>query len=77
MFRLLGCLSLAATALAQFAINPNVLNGHSGLGRIENVTTMHLSALGIKDEFVALRHPGFPAHQVRVKKTNFCDPTVK
>lgn len=27
--------------------------------------------------YTALTHPRFPAHQVRVKKTDFCDPTVK
>lgn len=27
--------------------------------------------------FTTLAHPRFPAHQVRIKKTEFCDPTVK
>lgn len=45
------------------------------LGR--NVTTMHLSELRSTDEFTTLDHPKFPYHQVRVKKTKFCDPTVK
>lgn len=42
-----------------------------------NFTTLHLSSITGDDTFTALRHPRFPAHQVRVKKSNFCDPTVK
>ena len=38
---------------------------------------MHLSELGSTEEFTTLVHPKFPYHQVRVKKTDFCDPTVK
>jgi hypothetical protein len=44
------------------------------LGR--NVTEMHLSEFGSTGEFTTLVHPKFPHHQVRVKKTDFCDPTV-
>jgi len=38
--------------------------------------TLHLSSLSSQNGFAPLRNPRFPAHQVRVKKTNFCDPTV-
>ncbi|KAG6829682.1 hypothetical protein H0H92_003800 [Tricholoma furcatifolium] len=44
----------------------------SGLNGSE---TMHLSSVA-SDEFTALSHPRFPNHQVRVKKSHFCDPTV-
>lgn len=85
MFRLLVCLSLAASALAQLGLYQNVLHDHgdtehsgdSGSGRIDHGTTMHLSALSSNGGFVALSHQRFPAHRVRVKKTKFCDPTVK
>ena len=43
----------------------------------ENVTTMYLSELGSTGEFTTLSHPRFPFHHVRIKKTKFCDPTVK
>ncbi|KJA21650.1 hypothetical protein HYPSUDRAFT_41773 [Hypholoma sublateritium FD-334 SS-4] len=36
---------------------------------------LHLSSLQ-EDGFAALSHPRFPNHRVRVKKSNFCDPTV-
>jgi hypothetical protein len=29
------------------------------------------------DEFTTLRHPHFSKHSVRIKKSDFCDPTVK
>jgi len=36
----------------------------------------HLSALSV-DSFTTFGHPYFPNHSARIKKTNFCDPTVK
>lgn len=39
-------------------------------------TINNLSSIGHSD-FAAFTHPGFPSHRIRVKKTNFCDPTVK
>ena len=42
----------------------------------DTVQTRTLSSLA-SDEFTALTHPRFPNHGVRVKKTSFCDPTVK
>ncbi|KIJ27001.1 hypothetical protein M422DRAFT_191548, partial [Sphaerobolus stellatus SS14] len=39
------------------------------------VTPLHLNS--ISETFTALKHPSFPAHQVRIKRTDFCDPTVK
>jgi len=38
--------------------------------------TTYLSS--IRDsEFTSFTHPRFPNHRVRIKKTNFCDPTVQ
>lgn len=37
---------------------------------------MHLSNIESHD-FTTLSHPRFPNHQVRLKKSHFCDPTVK
>ena len=33
--------------------------------------------LRVDDELTVLEHPRFPAYQVRMKKSEFCDPTVK
>ena len=40
------------------------------------VQPLHLSSIG-SGGFTALFHPSFPNYRVRVKKSNFCDPTVK
>ncbi|THH20268.1 hypothetical protein EW146_g1054 [Bondarzewia mesenterica] len=48
-------------------------------GRCSNeykVTTMHLSSIASGQKFTVLDHPRFPAHRVRIKKAEFCDPTV-
>lgn len=42
-----------------------------------NFTTIELGSLQSTDSFTALMHPAFPGHQVRIKKSDFCDPTVK
>ena len=39
------------------------------------VSSMDLSA--ISQEFTVLSHPRFPTHQVRIKRSDFCDPTVR
>ena len=78
MRSLLVLFSLVGHALAQgFNVQGTVeaFPRIPGLGK--NVTTLHLSELGSTDEFTSLVHPKFPHHQVRVKKTKFCDPTVK
>lgn len=36
----------------------------------------HLSILSV-DSFTTVGHPYFPNHNVRIKKSNFCDGTVK
>ncbi|KAL5531734.1 hypothetical protein ACEPAG_4611 [Sanghuangporus baumii] len=41
-----------------------------------NFTTMHLSSVQSTESFTILMHPSFPNHQVRIKKSDFCDPTV-
>ncbi|KAF9000209.1 Alpha/Beta hydrolase protein [Cyathus striatus] len=38
---------------------------------LENMSTFS------EDRFFVLQHPAFPRHQVRMKKTRFCDETVK
>lgn len=47
------------------------------LGQDDHNQTLHLSSLSSQNGFISLSNPRFPAHQVRIKKTNFCDPTVK
>lgn len=41
------------------------------------VETMHLSAIRSTEEYTVLKHAKHPGHSVRVKKTDFCDSTVK
>jgi len=81
MRSLLVLILLAGCALAQ---GFNIVNAQEPIGYFpgvpdlgRNVTTMLLSELGSTDDFTALVHPKFPYHQVRIKKTKFCDPTVK
>ncbi|KAI5122141.1 hypothetical protein M0805_000788 [Coniferiporia weirii] len=53
--------------------------GIEGFGEPEstmNFTTMHLASLQATDSFTTLVHPRFPTHQVRIKKSDFCDPAV-
>lgn len=84
ILKALAFASIATSALAQLQPLSNAYDVQARLratsgdsGRVQNVTTLHLSALAVGDDFTTLNHPGFPAHQVRVKKTEFCDPTVK
>jgi hypothetical protein len=44
---------------------------------IPEVSARRLSSIISKEDFTVLSHPEFPGHGVRVKKTDFCDPTVK
>ena len=39
------------------------------------VSSMNLS--DVSHDFTVLSHPRFPTHQVRIKRSDFCDPTVK
>lgn len=41
------------------------------------IAPLHLSSITSKDAFTTLNHPRFPNHSVRVKKSDFCDSTVK
>ncbi|KAM5532725.1 hypothetical protein V8D89_013617 [Ganoderma adspersum] len=41
-----------------------------------NFSTRSLASITSENRYLALEHPRFPAHQVRVKKSTFCDPTV-
>lgn len=54
-----------------YVLPNNTVDGHT--------TRLSLSLLSSidSDHYTALANPRFPRHQVRVKKTNFCDPTVK
>lgn len=74
---------LANTALAsQTPLGPSA--GHQP--RLANVETTYdddlftpLESLEFVSEssFTTLEHPGFPKHRVRIKKSKFCDGTVK
>ncbi|KAI0260964.1 peptidase S10 serine carboxypeptidase [Gloeopeniophorella convolvens] len=43
---------------------------------VDGLATLHLSTLRDGGDFAALTHPHFPGYGVRIKKTEFCDPTV-
>ena len=64
------------SAIADVAHRAPTNYGFSTTGNM-TLETRALASVTSQDEFVALTHPRFPAHQVRVKKTPFCDPTVK
>lgn len=61
-------------------LNSNLYDASSQrtLGLNANLTsTLHLSSVSSVEQFTTLSHPLYPNHRVRVKKSNFCDPTVK
>lgn len=66
-----GLLSFSLAVLA--ALNAVKRVGGQVLGA--HVTTLSATVAG-HDEYTTLTHPDFRRHQVRVKKTDFCDPTV-
>lgn len=61
----------ATAAAAGSAANPLPVGTYSSPG---NLT---LSSIASRDEYTAFAHPRYPAHRVRIKQTDFCDPTVK
>ncbi|KAI0643713.1 peptidase S10 serine carboxypeptidase [Trametes meyenii] len=78
---LLACGALASSPQAPFksgatlAGPPDGIFANVGLPE-NNVSTRALASISSLDEYTALEHPRFPAHRVRVKKTDFCDPAV-
>lgn len=44
---------------------------------VANVTALRLSSITSTDKYTALSHPRFPNHRVRIKSSDFCDPTVQ
>ena len=52
------------------------LSDNLGFNNAPKSTINLLSSIG-DSEYTALTHPRFPNHRVRIKKSNFCDPTVK
>lgn len=43
---------------------------------VNTTSTRMLSSISSVQDFTTLAHPLYPYHRVRVKKSNFCDPTV-
>ena len=83
MFRSLAVwagVALSAVAGAQqvaFGVGASMRPVGAALNLPGNVSTRSLASVTSQDAFLALSHPKFPAHQVRIKKSEFCDPTVK
>ena len=76
-------ISLLLAFLASVAVSANTwyqddssLSDNLGFNNAPESTINHLSSIG-DSEFTALTHPRFPNQRVRIKKSNFCDPTVK
>ena len=83
IFRLLTFVAPVAVSTNAWYQDPyraGVLNAASsdslGFNNAPKSTITHLSSIG-DSEYTALAHPQFPNHRVRIKKSNFCDPTVK
>lgn len=76
----LAPVAVSTNAWYQDHYRAGVLNAASsdnlGFNNAPKSTINHLSSLG-DSEYTALAHPRFPNHRVRIKKSNFCDPTVK
>lgn len=80
IFSFSGIFASTALAKQRFTVqNPSAVFGDDQIreGTHTNLSTLHLSSITYDQEYVALTHSRFPYHRVRVKKTNFCDPTVK
>lgn len=74
MLGLLATLGLAAACLVELGTAQLL---QVPLKPTDNASSQLLSsAITSTEEFATFGHPKFPAHKVRVKKTNFCDPTV-
>lgn len=67
---------LIAAAQVQSILTENRLPWAASPHNASSLQTYSLSSIASGD-YTALSHPRFPNHQVRVKKTQFCDPTVK
>ncbi|THH33777.1 hypothetical protein EUX98_g464 [Antrodiella citrinella] len=68
------CVSLAAFATAQASQSPFTSPIVKTTHRIS--ADASLASITSEQQYTALTHPRFPHHQVRVKKSSFCDPTV-
>ena len=75
------CLLLACVALGAVSTNTWYQDSYGAASSLSGnnapkSTIDHLSSIG-DSEYTALTHLRFPNHRVRIKKSNFCDPTVK
>jgi hypothetical protein len=61
----------------QSALHANALPVVHASDLLPNASDLHLSSITNAHGYVALTHAKYPNHRVRVKKTDFCDPTVK
>lgn len=89
LLKILGIIALLAVGQsfvyagpqAAFSTHGHTLNGEAHALKLNASTnyveTMHLSSIRSTEEYTVLKHPKHPGHSVRVKKTDFCDPTVK
>jgi hypothetical protein len=78
--RLLALLPLLSVAVGIAANKqaPFTDDKHFHSKTIPNITTMpeSLASVTSEESFTTLSHARFPHHSVRIKKSDFCDPTV-
>jgi hypothetical protein len=80
LIRLLTSLPLLAVAVG-IAANKQVTftdDKHFHVEAIPDILTApkNLASVTSEDSFTTLSHARFPHHAVRIKKSDFCDPTV-
>ncbi|KAH7888095.1 Alpha/Beta hydrolase protein [Phlebopus sp. FC_14] len=71
---LLGAVSQAA--IQKHLTSNTAIDDYASLNSGSLVQSLELSSIKSEESFVALSHPRFPNHSVRIKKSNFCDSTV-
>ena len=64
-----------AGGVAQSVLHSPV-GGDSHIPTAATITPLSLDALAT-EQYTTLKHPAFPRHQVRIKKSGFCDGSVQ
>jgi len=87
---LLACLCFISATVAQIVfessaqqslrtnhVNKTEMFTWAGDGPNGLFTPLESLSLLKEDQFTTMHHPFFPKYSVRIKKSDFCDPTVK
>ena len=78
LFRSVVLVGLVASSLVGAAQQPLVIGGNS-FGHYDAGLFNPVEDLGLlsTSEFTTLGHPAFPNYNVRIKKSDFCDGSVR